>query len=117
MKVNILGSTYVVEIIESEESVAGFCLKHERKIQIVNFRNHPVYKDESEAYIEALQDEALRHEVIHAFLFESGLKDSTCFYEGGWSTNEEMVDWFAIQGPKIVKAWKELGCLPEVTDG
>lgn len=56
--------------------------------------------------------ESLRHEIIHAFLYESGLHDSTIRVAGdGWATNEEMVDWLAIQSPKIFKAMKEAKCL------
>lgn len=44
----------------------------------------------------------LRHEVIHAFLYESGLNDSYCWDE------ESTVDWFAIQAPKIFKVYEEL---------
>jgi hypothetical protein len=29
----------------------------------------------------------------------------------GWAKNEEMVDWFALQGPKIYAAWKEAGAI------
>ena len=28
-----------------------------------------------------------------------------------WAKNEEMVDWFALQLPKIIKVYKELKCL------
>jgi hypothetical protein len=56
--------------------------------------------------------ESLRHEIIHAFLFESGLHESsTRLPDDGWATNEEMVDWFAIQAPKIFRAMKEAKCL------
>ena len=49
----------------------------------------------------------LRHEVLHAFLFESGLSE-TAGFSGCWATNEEMVDWFAIQSPKIFEVFSEL---------
>ena len=52
----------------------------------------------------------LRHEIVHAFLYESGLAE--CSGEvRQWAKNEEMVDWFARQGKKIYKAWKEAGAL------
>ena len=52
----------------------------------------------------------MRHEIIHAFLFESGL--GTCANEVDcWSQNEEMVDWFAYQSPKIFKLFQQLNCL------
>jgi hypothetical protein len=48
-----------------------------------------------------------RHEIIHAFLFESGLNmDSRS--SSAWATNEEMVDWMAIQFPKMNKLFQEL---------
>lgn len=54
------------------------------------------------------QREVLRHEIIHAFLYESGLDGSARPVES-WAANEEMVDWIAIQSPKIFKAFRELG--------
>lgn len=45
------------------------------------------------------------------FLNESGLSDSSNQYAGAWAKNEEMVDWFAIQSPKIFKVYLELGLL------
>ena len=52
----------------------------------------------------------LRHEIIHAFLIESGL-DASSLQNGddGWATNEEMVDWFARMWPRIQAVYKELG--------
>ncbi len=46
-----------------------------------------------------------RHELIHAFLYESGLDSCS------WGANEEMVDWLAIQFPKLQKAFEDAGCL------
>ena len=52
----------------------------------------------------------MRHELIHAFLFESGL--GPCANEiDCWAQNEEMVDWFAYQSPKIFKLFQQLNCL------
>jgi hypothetical protein len=39
---------------------------------------------------------------------ESGLNASSNSVEG-WARNEEMVDWFAIQMPKLIKTFRELG--------
>jgi len=46
----------------------------------------------------------IRHELIHAFLSESGLW-ANC----DWA-KEEMVDWLAIQFPKLLKAFTECKC-------
>lgn len=48
-----------------------------------------------------LQWDALKHEIIHAFLYECGLDRNSMSYQGSWATNEEMVDWFALQYEKI----------------
>lgn len=52
----------------------------------------------------------LRHEIVHAFLFESGLAESSGETDA-WAKNEAMVDWFAHQGEKIYKAWEEAEAL------
>lgn len=48
----------------------------------------------------------VRHEIVHAFYYESGLAFNSHDVNGAWALNEEMIDWFAIQGPKIYKAWE-----------
>ena len=49
-----------------------------------------------------------RHEVIHAFLYESGLWTDSLVCEEAWAMNEEMVDWLAIQFPKIADVCLQL---------
>lgn len=44
-----------------------------------------------------------RHEIIHALLYESGLDCNT-----NWATNEEIVDWIAIQYPKMKNIFEKL---------
>ncbi len=60
--------------------------------------------------LEKYQKEVLRHEIIHAFLYESGL-DACSGPAENWASNEEMVDWFAIQSPKIFRIFQEQGLL------
>ena len=77
-------------------------------------RDEPIAKldlcVDSEEEKEVARKLNLRHEIVHGFLSESGLaynaNDSNC-----WAKNEEMVDWFAMQGPKIYQAWKEAGAV------
>lgn len=59
---------------------------------------------------EALMKKQLRHELIHAFLYESGLSFNSAA-TGAWAAEEEIVDWIAIQFPKIYEACAELECL------
>lgn len=56
--------------------------------------------------LDKYQIEILRHELLHAFLYEIGL-DACASPAESWATNEEMVDWFAIQSPKIFKIFRE----------
>lgn len=60
---------------------------------------------------ERYQKRVLRHELIHAFLQESGLAQNSIEDTGAWARNEEMVDWFAHQSPKIFKVFTELELL------
>lgn len=48
------------------------------------------------------QNIVLRHELIHAFLYESGIDFRIQFH------NEEMVDWLAMQFPKIVEVFDKM---------
>ena len=52
----------------------------------------------------------LRHEIIHAYLEESGLSANSNMIPA-WAQNEEMVDWLAIQSSKIFATFQEVGCL------
>lgn len=56
--------------------------------------------------LDKYQKEVLRHEILHAFLYESGL-DACSGPAENWASNEEMVDWFAIQSPKIFLVFQE----------
>lgn len=56
--------------------------------------------------LENYQKKVLRHEIVHAFLHESGLSINSAPSDS-WATNEEMVDWLAIQIPKISKILRE----------
>lgn len=118
IKVNILGTSYAIEkklkLEDSyleENSFIGYCDEIAKKIVLLDLANDKDYKDETEDYHRKFEKECLRHEIIHAFLSESGLSHSSLSYGGAWAKNEEMVDWIAIQFPKILKAFNEVGCI------
>lgn len=52
---------------------------------------------------EKYQNLILRHELIHAFLYESGIGFGMQFH------NEELVDWLAMQFPKMTEVFDEMG--------
>lgn len=53
----------------------------------------------------------LRHELIHAFFYESGLDGNSRWENGEDDHPEQTVQWIAIQFPKILKAFEEAGAL------
>lgn len=106
-KISILGTEYTI-IVEREnknfDKADGYCDESVKEIHIkihkpdeYNIKNiHYYYK------------KVLRHEIVHAFFFESGLHDNALDFGGSWSVNEEMVDWIAYQFHKIEKVFREL---------
>ena len=114
-KVSILGTKYNVHIgvsyqkdIELKERF-GYCSHVEHTIVVGDFSTCDSWKNECEQARLAQERLTLRHEIIHAFLNESGLTSSSNGVDC-WAKNEEMVDWIAIQYPKIKKVFKNLGC-------
>lgn len=110
--VDILGSEWTIQFRDEDpafEKAQGYAEPNEKIIIIENVKptnpNEPLELTEYAQSID--QKRVLRHEILHAFLMESGL-DANANSVENWATNEEMVDWFAIQSPKIFKVYKEL---------
>lgn len=115
-KINILGTEYRIETHKvSEDSylednkLSGYCGEEEKLIVVADMSEEKYFPYMDETEKEAYRKRTLRHEIMHAFLNESGLSDSSNQYGGAWAKNEEMVDWFAIQSPKIFEVYLELG--------
>lgn len=105
MKINILGTDY--EIIEqtAEENHKlddnnGICEQWSKKIIIDSniLKPHKLLVEQPELY----KNKVLRHEIIHAFFHESGLSE--------YRNDETLVDYLAMQLPKIVKLMQGAGC-------
>ena len=118
MKLNILGTEYAVVVKKYDEDEAsarlnidGYCDGLIKKIVVCDMATYKGWEHEPAETIEAAQRETLRHEIVHAFFNESGLASSSFGIEGPWAKNEEMVDWIALQGPKIYKVWEDAGAL------
>ena len=109
MQINILGSMWsIVERTEAEDTRLEGCDGYAdwSKRLIVIEREMQGNLEDMEAYIRKVK----RHEIVHAFLEESGLSECSACAEA-WAENEEMVDWIARIGPKIYNAWVEAGAL------
>lgn len=116
--VNILGTEYKIikrdyldEPYFEKNNLCGYCSYSTKTICVGNLATFPEYQNESDVCIKTYEKETLRHEIIHAFLSESGLQDNACIVKGAWAVNEEMVDWMSIQFPKIAKVFEELKIL------
>lgn len=111
--VSILGSEWTIKYVDDDPAFAqanGYANDAAREIIIENVKmsDDPLDFDMQSQYIN--QKRVLRHELIHAYLFESGLGDSSNGCDA-WAVNEEMVDWFARTIPKMTETFKELKCL------
>ena len=107
MKINVLGTEYTIQFKKRYkdkrlDEMDGLCDYSVKKIILACFERE-TYSQED---LEAIRKKVLRHEIIHAFLCESGLSCNS-----DWAENDELVDWIALQGPKIYKVWQEAGAI------
>lgn len=113
-KVNILGTTYKVYLNvpstkdERLDGLFGYTSFHDKRIVVADIRTVPGWESSDEVTAQDVFASTVRHEIIHAYLCESGLMGSSNSVNC-WAMNEEMVDWFAIQMPKLIKTFRELG--------
>lgn len=109
MKVNILGTKYTITVKSKNEDkfleqCDGYCDKTTKQIVI----SAPT-PDCTLGNWEEYSNKIKRHEIIHAYLFESGLHEN--FQHDEWGHDETFIDWFACQFSKILKTYMEVGCL------
>lgn len=102
---NILGTEYKIVFVSYLKDRGGETDFYTKTIKISEFEDAPELDLTSDK--RELQKHILRHELVHAFLFESGLNANSNGIEV-WANNEEMVDWIAIQMPKIMAAYESV---------
>lgn len=104
---DVLGTPYAVYMdisIEDDEYLRdceGYCDKTAKRIVISGPDGDNQFADWS-----VYEKTNLRHEIIHAFLFESGLDGNSYWSNGQDDHNEQMVQWLALQFPKLLKAFQ-----------
>lgn len=118
MKVNILGTEYTIEIHKVSDDeymrlnrLAGYCAEEGKRIVVADASDKEHFPNMDEYEQKEYQKKVLRHEIVHAFLNESGLSDSASGVAESWAKHEEMVDWIAIQFPKMMVAFKEVNAI------
>ena len=109
LTVNILGTRYTIKehSVEDDkylEECDGYCDSTSKTICISKVK--PTWDADN---VSEYRKKIMRHEIIHAYMNESGLQE--CFEHKRWGHDEIAVDWFAIQFPKILATYKELGCI------
>ncbi len=108
-EVKILGVKYSIVISNENQdpkfkSMAGYCDNTTKVCAVDDFSAGETTFPKGN--LELQMKKNLRHEIVHAFLYESGLAENS-----DWALNEEIVDWIAHQGLKLYKAWQEAGAI------
>jgi hypothetical protein len=85
----------------------GYCDTTIKQI-VVSDMTESIGKPGAKADLNHYQRKVIRHELIHAILFEAGLSNNS-----PWAENEEAVDWIAIQFPKLLTMFNVAECLKE----
>lgn len=106
--VDVLGTRYNIKSVDRNtddkrlEGANAYCDYYAKEIVAIKYEE----TEESFKDIPAFNRKTLRHEIVHAFLAESGLRRNC-----NWACEEEMVDWIAIQFPKMLKAFQEANAI------
>ena len=110
---DILGSKYKIEIApygkyyEEFQSVGGWCDFHDKSIVCLDAEDYASQiEDTPTKKPYKATERILRHEIMHAFMYESGLDGETDF-----ARDEVLIDFLAIQMPKIVAVMEKAGLL------
>jgi hypothetical protein len=99
--INILGTTYTINCKEELEDADGLCDRTVKEIKVCKTLYEAPKKGQLKNLIRHA-NKVMRHEIIHAFLNESGLVECS-----NWN-DEQIVDFFAYQTPKMHKVFEEL---------
>lgn len=102
-EINVLGQQYKIYFENygkyDELECDGYTIWDLKEIHVCN-TNCPLYDKKT-----------MRHEVIHAFLFQSGFFGLQNPKIKGDLHDEMMVDWMSLQFPKLYEIFKELDVL------
>lgn len=109
MKIDVLGTAYTIQELTREEdsylqNVDGYCDKTTHRIVVAT-----PDADSDLGDFSVYRNKVMRHEIIHAFLFESGLHEN--WKHDAYGHDEMYVDWIAVQFPKMLQAFKDADAL------
>lgn len=110
--IKVLGTRYAVYVGVSPEqdkfleTCDGYCDKTAKRIVVIDKPENNEFAD-----WDVYSKQCVRHEIIHAFMHESGLDGNCKFDVAGQEHPEHLVSWIAIQFPKILTAFQEASAL------
>ena len=116
MTISVLGTVYTIETHKISEddfmksnNLEGWCGENSKIIVVADYEEKEYFSDLTEYEKAQRRKNTLRHEIVHAFLYESGIGGN--FQHTQWGHEETMVDWIAYQFPKLLQAFKDADCL------
>lgn len=109
--VNVLGVPYTITEGNTMDFPAlkdcdGYCDTSTKEIVVSDMTENAGSPD-AKGDLPHYQRKVIRHELTYALLFESGLSVNS------WAENEEIVDWIAIQFPKLLTLFTGAECLKD----
>lgn len=114
-QISILGSMWTIRSATKEEEPRfekeecdGFCDRSVKEIVIQDMPDESYTVSDKQAWLRHV----LRHEIVHAFMYESGLSECSAKADA-WAMNEEMIDWIAAQHENLHEAFRHAGALDE----
>lgn len=108
MKIKILGSEYEYTLASRNKDPIlresdGYCNPFAKRIVVVDGAGYAREFSDTDNSMRALQNKIKRHEVIHAFFAESGLRK--------YGEDETLVDWIAWQMPSMIRVLEQIEAL------
>ena len=102
--ITVLGTIYKVKFDTdlTANNLGGCCDKSTQTIHVCKTYYEPSEPHEIDDKIMQAK-KVIRHEIIHAFRYESGLQENANDNEEQW------IDWFACQFHKMKKVFESLG--------
>lgn len=109
-KYDIIKKKYEEDEVFKKRGIDGWCSSCKKEIVYCDASTNPAFENENDAIeLELYEKEVVRHEIVHAFFSECGLRDSALINNIAWCKNEELVDWIASMARRIHSAFIEAG--------
>ena len=92
MKIDVLGTKYNLRRVDFDQdefmrkmNYGGYCDNNTKEIVILNLKSTPDWASAQEEVIQRMEKCTIRHELVHAFLNESGLQWNSFAPEKAWA--------------------------------